>query len=143
MQFQLKIRRRNTIIIAFLLIIATVIFGIIILITRTERIEYLNKMLVCSCGYSDVKFDDGKIWMVNYHHDDIKPGELIGYYHSDGKNVEISLKFKGKEYNNNYEIDSIGLMNNTGYSDQYQAINTHSIRYWIHIFANLMKRIVN
>lgn len=41
-------------------------------------VESIDSLAYCACGYSTVKFDDGRITMVRYHHNTVKSGQQIG-----------------------------------------------------------------
>ena len=73
------------------------------------RIEEMNQLLYCACGYSRVEFANGNITMIKPFHDSVKSGEPIGKYSMKGEKVEIELYFNGKTNIAAYQLDHVGL----------------------------------
>ncbi len=95
---------------------------------QPTRIEDIDSMLYCACGYSKVKFDSGRIVMVHYHHDDVKPGDQIGTYRTDGNTVELDTVFGANKHHEKLKIDHIGIIEPPAPMQMfdYRAINSTS-----------------
>ena len=125
-------------VIVSIIIVSAIITGAICLsFNNVEKAEHLNVMLYCSCGYADVKFDDGYIRMVKYHHNDVKPGDIIGKYKIFDNHCFVEIYFNGKTYSNTYVMDSLGMLENNGSLYKYRAMNTRSLRSWIERIINI------
>ncbi len=100
--------------------------------TAPAHIEDMDSMIYCSCGYSKVRFGDGKIMMVKYLHDDVKPGDLIGTYSTSNRDVELKIYFGGEVFITRCRIDHVGLLASPGGRWEYQATDSQSVKTWIH-----------
>jgi hypothetical protein len=89
-------------------------------------------MLYCACGYSKVQFKDGRITMIKFYHEDVKPGDLIGRYSPTNHAVQLEVYWKGKTNSFRCEMDNIGVLSPTGSLWGYQALNRRSWKPWIH-----------
>jgi hypothetical protein len=106
----------------------TSIFAGIRIYYQPARIEDLDSMLYCACGYSRVRFESGRIVMVRSGHEFPKPGDQIGTYRTDGTRVEIGTGFGAARYQEVLRLDHIGLIEPPDPSQRsgYRAINTRS-----------------
>ena len=100
----------------------------LILYYRPAKIEELDSMLYCACGYSRVRFDAGRIIMVRYHHDSVKPGDQIGAYSVTGDRVELDTLFSGNRHHDFLALDHIGIVEPPAPMQMfdYRAINSSS-----------------
>lgn len=96
-------------------------------------IEDIDSLTYCACGYSTVRFNDGKITMVSYFHPTVKPGQLIGTYRVVGDKVELDISFKGQVHHNTFVRNNIGLINPPGaqFPYRYCALNGRSLKTYI------------
>jgi len=131
-------KRKNKIIIIFGIFITSLIF-LFLWYKSPAKIENLNRMGYCACGYSKVDFRNGKVYMVKYFHDSVKPGECIGEYTVQGNNVDLVIFFDKKQYTIRCVMDNIGLriINPGEFGLIYQAYNDKS--YKIYIYEMLRK----
>ena len=93
-------------------------------------VEDIDSFTYCACGYSKVRFHDGKITMIEYPHASVKPGDQIGTYHVVDDKVEVGIFFKDRVYHTTYTRDNIGLLNPPSARMQYQycAFNRKSLK---------------
>ena len=117
---------------AVVLPVLLLVGGTLIWYRTPARLEDMDGMLYCACGYSKVAFKDGKITMVKYHHDTVKSGDLIGRYTIRGHDVELEIDFKGNVRVVQCRMDNIGLLAPAGSTGEYQAINSESVKFWIY-----------
>jgi hypothetical protein len=117
---------------ALMLLVVTVSFTWYI---ATARIADLDSMIYCACGYSKVQFKDGRITMVKYHHDTVKPGELIGRYSVTNHQVDLEVYFEGKTNVTRCRIDNVGVLAPSGSLWEYDALNSRSLKPWVHHYA--------
>jgi hypothetical protein len=96
------------------------------------RLENMDSMLYCACGYSKVQFKNGTITMIKFHHDDVKPGDLIGTYSPSNQAVQLEIYWKGKTNAMRCEMDNVGVLASSGSPWQYQALDSRSWKPWIH-----------
>jgi hypothetical protein len=96
------------------------------------KIEKMNSMVYCSCGYTQVEFSHGKIILIKYHHDNAKPGDQIGTYTVSGNLVDITINFGGKSFPVSCEIDNIGLRIIGDSLWKYQALDSGSYKTFIY-----------
>ena len=102
------------------------------------KIEDMNRMCYCACGYAKVEFKDGKIYMLQYPHDSVKVGDCIGIYHISGKTVDLLIDFENKQSRYNCELDHIGLRNIKfdAFTPVYHAHNDKSFKLYVYAALN-------
>jgi hypothetical protein len=99
------------------------------------RIEEMDRLRICNCGFSTVKFEDGKIQAFKTVHNDIPPGTFIGTYARNGNTLDLSLQFKGKSYRSSHKIDHLGVQLGMGpWPEMYYIIRDDSPKLYIHHF---------
>jgi hypothetical protein len=110
-----------------------------------SKLEDMDRMLYCACGYSKVQFKDGKITMIEYHHDTVKSGDVIGRYRATGNDVEMEIYFKGKTNVARYKADSIGILAPPfpGMHWEHQAFNSKALKLFVWRFLDETRRFLN
>ena len=110
------------------------LFGCIFLVWyhAPVRIETIDRLAYCACGYSKVRFHDGRITMIRYQHDTIKSGEQIGTYQVVGNTIKMEIIFKGKAHREAFIIDNIGLVASEHSVLRYYGLNSKSPKTYIH-----------
>jgi hypothetical protein len=98
-------------------------------------IESIDRLAYCACGYSTVSFLDGRITMVRFHHDAVKPGQQIGSYRVLDNQVELDITFNGKTQQETLAIDNIGIRAAQPVFLPYRALKGNSPKD-IHSFRN-------
>ena len=113
---------------------ALLLFGCIALLRyhAPMQVETIDSLAYCACGYSTVSFNDGKIRMINYHHNTVKSGEQIGTYRVMGKKVDIEIIFNGEVHQHTFAVDNVGLLTSDQFPLQYYALNSKSPKTYIH-----------
>ena len=96
------------------------------------RIESLDSLVYCACGYSTVQFEAGRIIIVKDHHETVKPGEQIGTYRVVGNHVEMEIVLAGKAFQETLTMDNIGLVASHPSRFRYQALNSRSPKFYIY-----------
>ena len=95
------------------------------------RVESLDSFAYCKCGYSTVRFHDGRITMVQYHHDTPKAGQQIGTYRVRDSEVELDITFDGKSHRQTLAIDNIGILAPEPTPMRYYALNGNSAKTYV------------
>ena len=103
------------------------------------RLENMDSMLFCACGYSKVQFKDGRITMVKFDHDTVKPGELIGRYTPTNQAVQLEIYWKGKTNAIRCEMDHVGVLAPSGSHWQYRALDSRSWKPWIYFYLHRIR----
>ena len=98
------------------------------------KIENLNRLEYCACGYSKVKFRNGNIYMVKYFHNSIKPGDCIGKYTVQNNNVDLILFSNNKQFTIHCLLDNIGLR--TINTRELKAYNDNSYKIYLSRILN-------
>jgi hypothetical protein len=126
-------KRKRKILIACSIFIAFLIL-LILWYKSPAKIENLNRMGYCACGYSKVDFRNGKVYMVKYFHDSVKLGECIGEYTVQDNNVDLVIFFDKKQYTIRCVMDNIGLriINPEEFGLIYQAYNDKSYKMYVY-----------
>jgi hypothetical protein len=126
-------KRKNKIVIIGGVFITSLIF-LSLWYKSPAKIENLNRMGYCACGYSKVEFKNGKIYMVKFFHDSVKPGECIGEYTVQDSNVDLVIFFDKKKYTIRCVMDNIGLriINPEEFGLIYQAYNDKSYKMYVY-----------
>lgn len=91
-------------------------------------IERMNRLNYCACGYSEVRFERGRILMVKAIHDDPAPGSDIGGYSESGSEWDIEIRFEGKTRHERMKLDHIGVVAPSGTKRKYYAFDDHSAK---------------
>ena len=99
------------------------------------RIEDMDRLATCACGYSKVEFKDGKITMVHGQHNEPKPGDVFGSYSTAGRTVTVVCNGKPGY---SMKLDHLGLLDTTGFGPKYCAISGRS---WKTKVYELLERI--
>ena len=107
-------------------------------------VEGLDMLNYCACGYSTVRFADGKITMMKFLHPTIKSGQQIGAYRVAGDKVEIDILSNGQVLHQSYTRCNLGLLNPPGIqiAPTYYALNSKSAKTtlvgkWMDLRSNL------
>ena len=95
-------------------------------------VESVDRLAYCGCGYSAVSFRDGRVTMVRFHHDSVKPGEQIGTYRVLGNRVELDITHNGESRKETLAIDNIGILASGASLRRYYALDGSSPKVYIH-----------
>jgi hypothetical protein len=86
----------------------------------------MDRLNYCTCGYAEVRFENGRILMVKYSHDNPLPGTDIGGYSKSGSEWDVEIRFDGKIRHEKMALDHIGLVAPSGTKRRYYAFDSHS-----------------
>lgn len=72
--------------------------------------------------------------MIKFHHEDVKPGDIIGRYSPTNGAVQLEIYWKGKTNVVRCEMDNVGVLAPSGSLWEYEALDSRSLKPRIHHF---------